>query len=191
MSVWLARNGGPFFSHRGNPMRYSTEDLQKMTKADLASILMNDFGKVPADSAKKDDLVEMVLEAQGADNKPDNLLDGNESAAPVVNNDEPQRKQGARDPEGRTWIKIHNDEHDTNDVFLCHNGDTCVIKREHWVKVKNKFIMGPLNDAVMTMYRDNGIGHQKRRLNVTVWDNPGDPVDSGNVDQVISPLLID
>lgn len=171
-------------------MTYSHDDLQKMTKADLASILMNDFGRVPPDTAKKDDLIQMVQEAQGSSDHPDNLLDGKDFDTEETVQ-ETASKPNARDPEARSWIKIHNDEHDTNDVFLCHNGDTCVIKREHWVKVKNKFIMGPLNDAVMTMYRDNGIGHQKRRLNVTVWNGIGDPVDSGNADQIISPLLID
>lgn len=166
---------------------YKADELKTMTKADLAGILMQDFGQVPADNARKDDLIEQIMQLQ-ADGQggPDALLDTNTTAP---NADPEAPKQKAIDPEGRTWIRIGNDEHDTGDVFLCHNGDSCTIKRERWAHVKNKFIMGPLNDAVMAMTRDNGVRTVKRRFAVTIWNGPGAPVDSADMEQSVTPLM--
>lgn len=167
---------------------YKAEELKAMTKADLAGIIMQDFGKVPDDNAKKDDLIEQILALQNnGTGGPDPLMDSDN--AMDTRHDDTSNSSKEIDPEGRTWIKIANDEHDTSDVFLCHNGDSCVIKRERWAHVKNKFIMGPLNDAVMAMTRDNGVRTVKRRLNVTIWNGHGTPVDSDDMDQSVTPLM--
>lgn len=173
--------------------KYTASTLGAMNKKDLAAILLNDFGVVPSDGDQKNDLIDSILRLQDADTTAsddglslDSSLDNDEEEETTV---AAKPKANKPDPEGRTWIKIANDEHDTNDVFLSTGGDACSLKRERWAKVKNKFILGPLNDAVQTLYK-NGKAYTKRRFNVTVWSGAGDPVeDADSDDQMLTPLM--
>lgn len=171
--------------------KYTASTLGVMNKKDLAAILLNDFGVVPNDSDQKGDLVDTILRLQdeGDMGVGDDLLGDPAVGEPQTASALAAAKSTQPDPENRTWIKIANDEHDTNDVFLSVNGDSCLVKRERWAKVKNKFITGPLNDAIQTLYK-NGKAYTKRRFNVTVWSGTGDPVEDADTEnQLLTPLL--
>ncbi len=70
---------------------------------------------------------------------------------------EPMPSLKAPNGNDRVWFKVMagSQEHEKNDVFASLNGETMLVKRNHWVQLKSKFLP-VFEDAVQTeVYLDD------------------------------------
>jgi hypothetical protein len=136
-------------------MAYTEEQLNEKTQPELVDIAKKmELAVDPAE--EKDLLVSEVMRAQAdAAKKPKRT----QRKAPAA-------KKGD-DPEERVEVIFHETSgaDGSQDIKLALNGEAVKIKRSTPVKVKRKFLHGPVKDAIITEnYRDDRGNHRVRNI---------------------------
>ena len=144
---------------------YTLADLKSLTRAQLEVVCHN--RSIDIDSMMtKEGIISMILEEQfnlktNAEKPPENDPPEPKSTpepAPVSHPDEgkpatnePMPALEATNGNDRVWFRVMagSQEHEKNDVFAALNGEAILIKRNHWVKLKSKFLK-IFEDAVQT-----------------------------------------
>ena len=164
------------------PKTYSLEKLEKMKRDELNTISVG-LGLIPDDLTGEEDLINQIMAAQ--------LVELREYEKRVVESREKTEKRKAEkvakaeglpsidvaeDPDSdRIWVNIAGGSGplDKGPVFLSINGDSVLVKRGHWVKLKKKFLP-IIRDALTTQVEldmdneDKSVLRNVPRLNIAV-----------------------
>ncbi len=178
------------FSRQKNITVYSRERLEEMSRTALTTAALR-WGLTPHESALDEDLVNEILSQQVA-----RLDEMSESDKDRIGNPEiieKAREQAVSKPKARKnvsegttktpagvepdhdrcWVRIASGstQLEKEDVFLAINGDSVLVKRGHWVKLRKKFLP-VLKDAIITQVEvtddDDKVLRHVPRFNVSV-----------------------
>lgn len=145
---------------------FSRERLSGMTREEMTTAALR-WGLVPHESISDEDLINEILTQQAARLQELEASDKERIANPQVvekakaqavsrPKEKPKLEQNGvtkiLEPENdRCWIRIASGGSDLEkaDVFLAINGESVLIKRGHWVKLRKKFLP-VLRDAIVT-----------------------------------------
>ena len=131
---------------------YTLAGLKSLTRAQLEVVCQN--RSIDIDSKITDEgVMGMILEEQfnlkTDAEKPPEPKSHTDEGKPGTN--EPMPALEATNGNDRVWFRVMagSQEHEKNDVFAALNGEAILIKRNHWVKLKSKFLK-IFEDAVQT-----------------------------------------
>ena len=171
--------------------QYTPEDLQGLSRAKLNVVCVN-RGINVSDETPDDDVRKMILaqQAQESATKEEATAAPEEEQpvtqpepAPVSYPDEgepenpepspPPKKASKAAGNERVWFRVSagSAAHEKNDVFASLNGESVLIKRNHWVKLPKKFL-AVFEHAIQTEFEmtedDNLLERQVPRFNIQI-----------------------
>ncbi len=153
---------------------YSRVKLEKMTREDL-NITALRWGLTPHDGLADADLVDEIITQQASQIQemtpeqrqhianPDAVDEANaQNPVPIMGIANPKFEPEKKDESERIWLRIASGSTalEKADVFMALNGDSCLVKRGEWVKIKRKFLP-LLEDAIITQVE---VGEDEEKL---------------------------
>ena len=154
------------------PKVFSSKQLHAMTRDELNTVAVA-AGHMPADETDSQDLIAQIMVAQNVMLEKWELNQAAKQAArpvekaanpvpPVIKKDAASKPDP--DPEPRVWFKVSPGEGKMGKapVFCSINGESCLVKRGEWVKLKKKFL-NVLQHAVVTEVEQDLSGEKTLR----------------------------
>ena len=159
------------FMKRKDVVIWSREKLEKLARPDLNTVALK-WGLVPHDALMDEDLVDEIITQQAAKlqemEADDRERIANPEAMAMAQEQNPvkeQPKTGTSEPAVKTgdagneriWMRIASGATalEKADVFAAVNGDSILIKRGSWVKIRKKFLP-VFRDAITTVVEVDG-----------------------------------
>ena len=149
------------------PKVFNPTELKKMSRPELNSVAML-FSLMPPDDMDDDEIITQIQQRQREEVRKynDRVAAGEKKAAErkkkkEVADDQPEPEPDPEpepEPESeppvddRVWFRVAagSSALEQADVFASLNGESILIKRGHWIKLKKKFLP-VFRDAIITM----------------------------------------